>query len=470
MLQLQGVRTDSGGDDAIEERGVPAMHRDQLVQERYALEERIGRGGMAEVWSAHDRRLNRIVALKFLAPGFTDHPEFLVRLFDEARSVAAISHPHVIGVLDYGTSEDGPYLVMEYVPGGSLRDLTGEPMQPERAVEIMRQVAEGAGAAHLRGIVHRDIKPGNVLLSDDGTVKLADFGIASSDVGANLTATGAAIGSPHYISPEQAMGDPVTARADVYSLGVCLYELLTGVLPFDGDNPTAIAISHVEDVASSPSSLVADLDPRLDALIMRCLEKQPQARFENGNELAAALAGEDLAPYSTSVVSGEEVTSPHLASVAEGGPGVFGGGFWSWKRAAAAVIVVAAVIVTGIHLTSPPVVAETKRGAPAQHRPGSQSPPTQKSTSAPTAVPSASASPTPTPSPSAKSHRGPNHDSAGAQQEKPKKKPDPPPTPDPTTTSTTTTTTTSTTTTTTIPPSPTPAASPAGAPVPSPTA
>ncbi|MDT7543825.1 MAG: eukaryotic-like serine/threonine-protein kinase [Acidobacteriota bacterium] len=432
------------------------MHQGELVQERYALEARVGRGGMAEVWRAHDQRLNRVVAIKFLAPGLAENPEFLLRLFNEARSVAAIANPHVTAVLDYGTSEPGPYLVMEYVPGGTLSDLTGEPMQPERAVDIMRQVAEGAGAAHIRGIIHRDIKPGNVLLCDDGSVKLADFGIASTEIGTKLTATGAAIGSPHYISPEQAMGEVVTPRADVYSMGVCLYELLTGSLPFDGSNPTAIAISHVEQLAEPPSSLIPELDPDLDALVMRCLEKQPEARFADGNELAAALAGEDMSAFAAGSDAEEEADTSSLAAVAaDDSPGVLAARFWNLKRVAGAVILLLAVIALAFHLSSGPSVAEASGragGNNGQPSPGSSSPKTPRS-KASGLGPSPVVSPSSSPSPKAKKHKkagqsksSPSHHKKPKASQSPAPAPSRTPTPTPTASPTPTPTPTSITT------------------------
>lgn len=265
------------------------MNENDLIQSRYRLQHRLGRGGMAEVWCARDERLDRPVAVKFLAPQFHADPEFLVRFFNEAQLVARLSHPNVTDVLDFGEFEERPYLVMEYVGGGALSDLTGEPILPERAAEIVSQAAWGAGAAHSAGMVHRDIKPANILMTDDGRAKLADFGIALARDAEQLTATGQAIGSPHYVSPEQASGQGCTPRSDVYSLGVVLYELITGRPPFDADNVTAIAIAHVESPPIPPSHHVPDLDPDLEAIVLRCLQKDPDERFEDGRALAAAL-------------------------------------------------------------------------------------------------------------------------------------------------------------------------------------
>ncbi|MDQ3645462.1 MAG: serine/threonine protein kinase [Actinomycetota bacterium] len=265
------------------------MKAHEVIEGRYVLKAPLGRGGMAEVWRAHDERMGRPVAIKFLAPRLAEDAEFLVRFFREAQSVAQMSHPNVISVLDFGEAEGRPYIVMEYAPGGALIKLSGEALAPERAAELVADAARGAGEAHSRGIVHRDIKPGNILLFEDGTAKLADFGIASSQVQEGLTATGAAIGSPHYVSPEHAKGLPVTPASDVYSLGVVLYQLLTGRRPFEANNVTAIAIAHVEEMPETPSAHVSDLDPLLEAIVLRCLEKDPSARFSDGFRLAQAL-------------------------------------------------------------------------------------------------------------------------------------------------------------------------------------
>ncbi|MGI8775613.1 MAG: serine/threonine-protein kinase [Actinomycetota bacterium] len=266
------------------------MSAQEKVQDRYVLDRTLGQGGMAEVWKAKDERLDRPVAIKFLSPHLTDDPEFLVRFFSEAQTVAAISHRNVVGVLDFGQHDGRPYLVMECVPGGAVTSLVGEPLLPERAFEIVEDAARGAAAAHAVGLVHRDIKPGNILLDDAGRAKLADFGISSSLGGENLTQTGTTIGSPHYISPEQVSGRSATPRSDVYSLGVVLYELLTGRKPIDADNVTAVAIAQVDQMPEPPSTLNPDLTPEIDAIVMRCLAKDPANRYGSAVELAGVLA------------------------------------------------------------------------------------------------------------------------------------------------------------------------------------
>ena len=259
-----------------------------VIEDRYELRELLGRGGMAEIWLAHDDRLARPVAVKFLGRQFGEDPDALVRFFSEAQSVARIQHPGVVPVLDFGTFDDHPYLVMYYMPGGSLADVVGTPMPVERAVPIMERVSGAAGAAHKLGIVHRDIKPANILFDEDGNPRLADFGIALSVGTEHLTATGTAIGSPHYVSPEHAQGAPTTPRSDVYALGIVLYELLTGRKPFSG-NITEIVRAHVDEIPPRPSTFAPEVSGEVDGLVMQCLAKDPDDRLADGAAMAEAI-------------------------------------------------------------------------------------------------------------------------------------------------------------------------------------
>lgn len=287
------------------------MHRGDLVQDRYVLLEPIGSGGMAEVWRATDRRLARDVAIKFLSPQLADDPEFLVRFFTEAQILARVSHPAVVDVLDFGQHDERPYLVMEHVPGGAVSDLLGQALLPERIFEIVGEAARGLQAAHADGLVHRDVKPGNILLDAGGRAKVADFGIASSRANERLTATGAAIGSPHYIAPEQVAGERATTRSDVYALGVLLYELLTGHRPFDGDNVTAVALARMDADPPPPSVYDPELSPGVDGVVMKCLARDPDDRYASAGEVADALEG-----LRSEVQAWEELSTPPAPVVA----------------------------------------------------------------------------------------------------------------------------------------------------------
>ena len=331
------------------------MQSGDLIHERYRLDGQLGSGGMAEVWRASDERLQRFVAIKFPAPNLADDPEFLVRFFSEAQAVARLSHPNVVEVLDFGEFEGRSYLVMEHVPGGSLEDVD-RPMDAARARELIREAALGAGAAHAEGIVHRDIKPANILIDEQGSAKLADFGIAATAVSEKLTATGAAIGSPHYISPEQASGGTATSRSDVYALGVVLYELLTGVRPIDADNLAAIAIAQVEREPARPSEHVA-IDPELEAVVMRCLAKDPDARYEDGAALATAL---DV-PRTAAIAAAAEppLTEATISSIeADEGETIDLGPARSsrlrWVLAGAAIVILLTVLGIALFATSSP--------------------------------------------------------------------------------------------------------------------
>lgn len=331
------------------------MQPGEHIQGRYVLDCPLGQGGMAEVWKAHDERLGRPVAIKFLSKQFAGNPEFLVRFFSEAQSVARISHPNVVEVLDFGEHDERPLLVMEFVPGGSLADLQGERVTPERAFEIVGQVAAGVGAAHHAGLVHRDIKPGNILLDDHGVAKIADFGISSSGVGERMTATGAAIGSPHFISPEQVSGKQATPASDVYSLGIVLYELLTGRRPFEGDNVTAVAIAHVDKAPLPPSAHDPEIEPWLDGFVLRCLDKDPRVRFPDGDAFAAALAASDPGRYIPTALASQEEAEEDLSE---------------WQEedehpAARRTLVGTGLIVVLLALATAGVVAAARRGSEA---------------------------------------------------------------------------------------------------------
>ena len=225
-----------------------------LVDNRYQVQSRLARGGMSTVYLATDQRLERDVALKVLHPHLADDPQFLDRLGREAKAAARLSHPHVVGVLDQG--EDGrlAYLVMEFIKGHTLRDVLNDKgaLSPRLALALIDPVVEGLGAAHAAGMIHRDIKPENVLIADDGRIKLGDFGLARAI--STSTSTGALIGTVAYISPELVLGKQADARSDIYSVGIMLYEMITGRQPFDGDVPIQVAYQHVNSTVAAPSA------------------------------------------------------------------------------------------------------------------------------------------------------------------------------------------------------------------------
>lgn len=269
----------------------------QLLAARYRLGRRIAIGGMGEVWQAADTRLDRQVAVKVLKPELSADAEFRHRFHAEAQMTASLNHPGIAAVHDYGEATSGPdsadhlvaYLVMELVPGDPLDAiLLHHPrLTAGRTLNILGQAGDALQAAHERGVVHRDIKPGNILITPDGTVKLTDFGIARAVNAAPVTRTGMVMGTAHYIAPEQAAGDDAGPAGDVYSLGVVGYECLAGARPFSADNALTIAIMHIRD---QPPPLPPDVPPALSELIETALAKDPRQRYRTGGEFAAAVA------------------------------------------------------------------------------------------------------------------------------------------------------------------------------------
>jgi beta-lactam-binding protein with PASTA domain/predicted Ser/Thr protein kinase len=263
----------------------------RVLADRYEVEQLLGQGGMARVFRGTDRVLNRSVAVKVLSPQFASDDQFVARFRREAQAAAALNHPNIVSVYDTGDQGDVHYIVMEYMEGRTLRDVIRQegPILPERASEIGQAVARALSSAHEAGLVHRDIKPGNIMLTRDGEVKVMDFGIARTSTGDTLTQTAAVLGTASYLSPEQAQGTTVDARSDIYSLGCVLYEMLTGRAPFTGDSPVAIAYKHVREDAVPPGRLNPDVPSSLDAVVMKAMAKNPDNRYQTADELRQDL-------------------------------------------------------------------------------------------------------------------------------------------------------------------------------------
>jgi hypothetical protein len=292
-----------------------------ILANRYLLSGLLGEGGMAEVFLAHDRLLGRDLALKVLKEHYAKDAQFVGRFRREAQSVAALNHPNVVQVYDQGRFEDGRYYIaMEHVPGGNLKDRIGRagPLDPGEAARLASQIAEALQVAHERGIVHRDIKPQNVLLDATGEAKVADFGIALAASTSSTSGTNLLFGTPSYMSPEQAMGERVGPQSDLYSLGGVIYEMLTGAVPFEAEGPLATAMKHVIEPPLPPRKRNALVPEGMDALVMGLLAKKPENRYGSAAELVGdlrrSLEGLPLA-FAAAAGYSETVRSPAVGAV-----------------------------------------------------------------------------------------------------------------------------------------------------------
>ena len=264
----------------------------RILAGRYELLEKIGDGGMAVVYKARCRLLNRFVAIKILKPEFTKDVKFIENFRRESQAAASLSHPNIVNIYDVGREGNIHYIVMELVEGEVLSDVIKRdgPMDWRRAIEITKQIASALSLAHKNHIIHRDVKPHNILITMDGVAKITDFGIAKAlNSGPASDSTGTIMGSVHYFSPEQARGGYVDEKSDIYSLGIVLYEMLTGKVPFDGDNPVAVALMHINDEITPPSKLVSGIPPQLEQIVMKAANKYQVGRYASADEMLLAL-------------------------------------------------------------------------------------------------------------------------------------------------------------------------------------
>src|SRR3954452_12298016 len=292
--------------------------RQTLINGRYRLGNRLGEGGMAVVYLGHDLFLGRDVAIKRLRSQYAADPTFRVRFEREARAAASLSHPNIIDVYDVGEEDGLPFIVMELVRGQSLRDIIAAeaPFHPDDVAQLLQQVGPALDFAHANGYVHRDIKPGNILIDEHGRARVADFGIAKSLADADLTDDGLGFGTAGYLAPEQAEGLMATPASDIYALGVVAFEMLTGEPPFAAETPVGVAMRHIKDRPPAPSKKRPDLAKSVDGIVLRALEKDPTRRWPSAGAFAQAMANWRAAtPAATPAPRGRVVAAPARTSL-----------------------------------------------------------------------------------------------------------------------------------------------------------
>ncbi len=358
----------------------------ETIGGRYRLGERIGQGGMGEVFAAHDLRLDREVALKLLRSDLAEQDGMRERVVAEARLAARLTHPHVVGVLDTGEQDGRPFVVMERLSGRTLGDdLADGPMPAERVRDVGMQVLRALAAAHELGIVHRDVKPGNILDAGVGTWKVADFGIAKwVHADETLTGTGELLGSPSYLAPERIEGEQAGPAADLYAVGVLLYEALCGRRPFEGDDPFALATAIRDGAYEPPAAVFPDADPTIVAVIERAMQRDPAERYESAEAMAAALLGEDaeetgdvkatiVAPVTTPLPPTDEepepdgsetVLVPRVEQTARLPVQAPASRPQRWRRPSRTVLIVAGAILAVVLITVFAIVAFSGSGTP----------------------------------------------------------------------------------------------------------
>jgi beta-lactam-binding protein with PASTA domain/predicted Ser/Thr protein kinase len=327
------------------------LQPDTVVDGRYKLICRVGSGGMADVWLAEDGQLGRRVALKLLHRRFATDQQFVDRFRQEASHAAGLQHPNIVQVYDRGSWDGAYYIAMEYVEGPTLKEIVRErgALPPDLAADVVLQILRAARYAHKHGIVHRDLKPQNVILDEEGRVKVTDFGIARAGA-SEMTETGAIMGTAQYLSPEQAQGLPVDARADLYAIGVILWELLTGRVPFDAESAVTIALKHVSEPPVPPAELVPGVSTAMDAVVMRAMAKDPADRYQTADEFIADLQAARDAPADAAVFA------PHRETVIEEEVPPERNRWWLWLLGLLALVALAVALFL---LLSP-----TKRSVP----------------------------------------------------------------------------------------------------------